>query len=484
MENGVVSVLTAPSIGSDELVALKYHTISSEEERKNLEVFIEDFDRATGALPSGEVEERKGISLFLAGNLKESFPYLLNAKTPAGKLPALRVLIVNGQTEKAKALLNELADGLDGELSVALLAMSACDLNDLECAEKLKSKLGGESPATIFAKACIAQVNGDDQSALDGFLEVSEAEGFPLRGQAMFRKAVILERRGYENDALQTYRDITTLGYMFEEAWINMGILLDDKGEYSDALRCYEQAMKINPVNTIARNYYKDAEASMRMHYDERKMKQDLKTTEILAMRIEDFELSVRSRNCLTKMGIKSLHDLITKTESELLSYKNFGETSLKEIRAMLDKKGLKLGMNKVEDPLDGLSLGAFPKDGDSSVSMSRLDDPIEKLDLSYRTKSTLHKLGYESLRDITMRTGHDLESNDKINPACLQEINALMEELGLSFRPSTTSSSPSTPQTTVSEGAGDTLLDDEAEEETIVNDAGTTDEDEHYDDE
>ena len=55
---------------------------------------------------------------------------------------------------------------------------------------------------------------------------------------------------------------------------------------------------------------------------------------------ITDFELSVRSRNCLKKMNIRSLGDLLKTTEQELLSYKNFGETSLNEIKALLDAKG------------------------------------------------------------------------------------------------------------------------------------------------
>src|SRR6185437_4893571 len=59
---------------------------------------------------------------------------------------------------------------------------------------------------------------------------------------------------------------------------------------------------------------------------------------------ITDFELSVRSRNCLKKMNIRSLGDLLKTSEAELLSYKNFGETSLNEIKALLAQKGLRLG--------------------------------------------------------------------------------------------------------------------------------------------
>ena len=57
-------------------------------------------------------------------------------------------------------------------------------------------------------------------------------------------------------------------------------------------------------------------------------------------MPVANFELSVRSRNCLEKMGIETIGDLTRTTEAELLSSKNFGETSLFEIREMLTSKG------------------------------------------------------------------------------------------------------------------------------------------------
>ena len=70
------------------------------------------------------------------------------------------------------------------------------------------------------------------------------------------------------------------------------------------------------------------------MYYDEDQERREDKRNKILRTPINDFELSVRSRNCLAKMGVHTLGDLVKKTEPELLSYKNFGETSLQEIKA------------------------------------------------------------------------------------------------------------------------------------------------------
>lgn len=64
----------------------------------------------------------------------------------------------------------------------------------------------------------------------------------------------------------------------------------------------------------------------------------------VLDKSIEELELSVRSYNCLEAAGIKTIRDLVQKTESEMLKYRNFGRKSLSEIKAIL--KGYNLGFN------------------------------------------------------------------------------------------------------------------------------------------
>ncbi|MFA5168019.1 MAG: DNA-directed RNA polymerase subunit alpha [Candidatus Omnitrophota bacterium] len=66
---------------------------------------------------------------------------------------------------------------------------------------------------------------------------------------------------------------------------------------------------------------------------------------------ISELELSVRSANCLEAANIKTIGDLIQKTEGQMLKYKNFGKKSLNEINAILVAMKLHLGMN-IEDSL------------------------------------------------------------------------------------------------------------------------------------
>jgi DNA-directed RNA polymerase subunit alpha len=61
---------------------------------------------------------------------------------------------------------------------------------------------------------------------------------------------------------------------------------------------------------------------------------------------VDELELSVRSYNCLKNANIKTIFDLVTKTEPEMLKTKNFGRKSLNEIKDILAEMGLSLGMN------------------------------------------------------------------------------------------------------------------------------------------
>lgn len=73
------------------------------------------------------------------------------------------------------------------------------------------------------------------------------------------------------------------------------------------------------------------------------------KRLEYLSMPVSDLELSVRSYNCLQAAEIKTIRDLVQKTEQDMLKYRNFGKKSLDEIKEILAEMDLSFGM-KLED--------------------------------------------------------------------------------------------------------------------------------------
>ena len=66
---------------------------------------------------------------------------------------------------------------------------------------------------------------------------------------------------------------------------------------------------------------------------------------EKLRLPISELELSVRSSNCLTDAKIKTIADLVKKTETDMLGFRNFGKKSLTEIKELISGMGLSLGM-------------------------------------------------------------------------------------------------------------------------------------------
>ena len=75
---------------------------------------------------------------------------------------------------------------------------------------------------------------------------------------------------------------------------------------------------------------------------------QDEKNAELykrLSQPVSDLELSVRSANCLREANIKTIGELVKKTEAEMLKYRNFGKKSLNEITAIMKDMGLTFGM-------------------------------------------------------------------------------------------------------------------------------------------
>ncbi len=73
--------------------------------------------------------------------------------------------------------------------------------------------------------------------------------------------------------------------------------------------------------------------------------KEEIELYEKLRLPISELELSVRSSNCLREAGIKTIAELVAKTEEQLLSFKNFGKKSLTEIKELLIGMSLTLGM-------------------------------------------------------------------------------------------------------------------------------------------
>lgn len=91
---------------------------------------------------------------------------------------------------------------------------------------------------------------------------------------------------------------------------------------------------------------------------EEEEEQEDSAFKELINKPISELELSVRSANCLEAANIKTIGDLITKSEAQMLKYKNFGKKSLTEITEILTNMNLSFGMS-IDDKIKSASAPA-----------------------------------------------------------------------------------------------------------------------------
>ena len=187
------------------------------------------------------------------------------------------------------------------------------------------------------------QLEGEGQwvQALDAWKEAVTKD---RTAKNLFQCAKLQDRLGMDDDALRTYEECTRLPSPPVQVFVNMAVLLEDAGQFTRAEKLLKKVLEANPTHNRATLFMKDVRASKDMLYDEEFAREGARRDALMDTPVTDFELSVRARNCLKKMAIRTLGDLLRISEAELLSYKNFGETSLVEIKSMLTAKGLRLG--------------------------------------------------------------------------------------------------------------------------------------------
>lgn len=287
-----------------------------------------------------------------------------------------------------------------------------------------------KAAAEHYARANELEANGDRVEAIE---ELRKAYACDENAEHHFKLAYLLDLVGEEDEAIAIYEDLCDGDRPHVNALLNLAVLHEDRGEIGDAEKCLRQILDTSPDHWRARAFMKDVQASRDMYYDEEHARDMAKRNALLDTPVTDFELSVRARNCLKKMQIRTLGDLLRISEAELLSYKNFGETSLTEIKTMLASKGLRLGQG-----LEGQYTWARRQIYDQlrgRASDAVLNKPISVLDLSVRARKALQFLGIQSIGDLATRTEAELMGVKNFGATSLNEIRDKLTEYSLNLR-------------------------------------------------
>jgi DNA-directed RNA polymerase subunit alpha len=279
-----------------------------------------------------------------------------------------------------------------------------------------------------YRKGLDAEKDGNQEKAAELFERALNEN--PDHELGAFRLAVLYDRRGEDAKAIELYERVCTSPPVHLNALMNLAIQYEDNNHYDEAYRCLDAVLRTDPNHARARLYMKDVESARSQFYDDDDRRGD-KRSQVLDIPITDFELSVRSRNCLKKMNIRSLGDLLRTTEQELLGYKNFGETSLNEIKQLLAGKGLRLGQAADESK----SAVRRPTAAAGSAPPEILSKSVQDLELSVRSRKALQRLNINTLGELTMRTEDELLGCKNFGQTSLNEIKQQLTSFGIGLR-------------------------------------------------
>jgi DNA-directed RNA polymerase subunit alpha len=317
------------------------------------------------------------------------------------------------------ATLEAIAEQIEsGRLEEAHQALETAQVGDDDRAEALY--LGGY----------VKELTYDRIGALDSYGNALDHD--PDHTKAAFRAALICDLGGDEDSALGYYKQCTSNDSVHVNALINLAVLYEERGKLEDAKLCLQAVLEKFPNHIRARHYLKSVLASYTMMYDEHSHRARERHDAVLDTSVADFELSVRSRNCLRQMNIRTLGDLLNTTEAELLTYKNFGETSLNEIKAMLSQRGLELGQSiQSKENLQPVPVEEVAG-GDAAANWAR---PVSELELSVRSRKCLQLLGLGTIGELAMCSESELMATKNFGQTSLTEISMQMARFGLSLR-------------------------------------------------
>ena len=214
----------------------------------------------------------------------------------------------------------------------------------------------------------------------------------------------------------------------------NLGVLYEDNEKYEKAADCFNRLLKADPNDDRARLFVKDAQASLTMHYNPDEEQNTQAFRQVMEVPVTDFELSVRSRNCLKKMGIRTLGDLTRVSEASLLASKNFGETSLDEIKAIMGAKGLRVGQS-LDQGQQYEQMRYRPQSTLSPEEQAILGKSVSELNLSVRARKCMSRLNVATVGELVSRTADELLEAKNFGVTSLNEVRERLTQLGLKLR-------------------------------------------------
>jgi len=305
------------------------------------------------------------------------------------------------------------------------------DPMDMVVGASSTASVDSSAASELLKSAAEVLATGDRDAAIVAYRKAFGAD--PSNLEAGFQLAYLLDLGGEEEEALSLYERVCDTSPAPINALMNLSVLYEDMGDNVRAERCLRQILDTNPNHARARLYMKDVIASKGMVIEEENERDVLKRRALLDTPVTDFELTVRARTCLKKMNIRSLGDLIRINEAELMSYKNFGESSLDEIKRMLEAKNLRLGQGR--EDAHRVARRQILEKLKGTGKENLLNKPVSELQLSVRARKALQMLNIQSIGDLCSHTEAELMGVKNFGATSLVEIGEKLTNCGLTLR-------------------------------------------------
>ena len=381
------------------------------------------------------LQSRAGVACFYLGQPMRAVQLLENCpKDGLAQYYLGQSLSVVDRHEEAADAFQRASDlGFEPVESVLRKAGEILSQGDDKEAEKVIRSTKGDGARLAeysFQMGRIMSERGDAPGAIEYLERAVDMD--PQHARALFALAMQNSLHGNDEEAVRLYERSLAKPPYFMGAMLNLGLLYEDQENYGAARYCFEKVLSFDPINERAKLYLKDIEATSNMYYDEETLRNQARMDQLLQRPVTDFELSVRSRNCLQSMGIKTLGDLTRISEQELLAGKNFGETSLVEIRSLMTAHGLDVGQNiheKLEEQTDTSMSDLSP------AEQQALSRPVADLNLSVRARKCMNRLGIVTIGELVSRTPDELLSAKNFGVTSLNEVRLRLGEMDLKLR-------------------------------------------------
>jgi len=432
LDVNVEELLKREPLTSADCLEIRREVYRSEETRASFLKMLNERYPAESDDP--EIRWRHGVGQYAAGNAQEAKVLLEEGGRPLGLYLLGRAALESGEHERARTYLRDIS-GPDQPVEYRVAHAEALaalgDIDGLAAFVEELRKLDPRGADCAYLEGFLSELQGEYDAAVASYQRAVSLE--PDHRSARFRLAYRLDLMGRDDEAISHYERLKQIFPVSVGTLINLGILYEDAERYEKAASCFKLILVHDPNHPRATSYLRDAEEAQEMFYDEEKERKDDKQAQILKIPVTDFELSVRSRNCLARMNIRTLGCLIRKSEAELLSFKNFGETSLNEIKEILRSKGLRLGMQTDDgDRRAGPSMGRRHRELDRDSVRSKL---ISELDLSVRSRKALDDLNVVTLGQLAEVSEDQLMACKNFGQTSLIEIKKKLADCGLSLR-------------------------------------------------